>query len=245
MNEKTRENVELLREELVRDYLKSKRVYWNIKRTFDVLVSLIAIIVLAIPFLIIGLIIFLDDPHGSPFFSQERVGRDGKVFKFYKFRSMVVNAEAMLDDLQEQNEKTGPVFKMKDDPRITKIGKFIRKTSIDELPQLFNILKGDMSIVGPRPLLVDYLPRYNEEQRHRHDARPGLTGLAQVNGRNAISWEDRFKFDVEYVKHITFVGDVKIIWRTVMAVMKREGISSETSATMEDFMGTKEKIERY
>jgi lipopolysaccharide/colanic/teichoic acid biosynthesis glycosyltransferase len=116
-------------------------------------------------------------------------------------------------------------------------GKFLRSTSLDELPELINIFKGDMSIVGPRPLLVKYLPRYSEEQRRRHIVRPGLTGLAQVSGRNAISWEDRFKLDVKYVNKVTFVGDVKIIWQTVMSVLKREGISSETSATMEEFMG--------
>lgn len=224
MNEKTRENVELLREELVRDYLKSKRVYWNIKRTFDVLVSLIAIIVLAIPFLIIGLIIFLDDPHGSPFFSQERVGRDGKVFKFYKFRSMVVNAEAMLDDLQEQNEKTGPVFKMKDDPRITKIGKFIRKTSIDELPQLFNILKGDMSIVGPRPALPKEVEQYDDYARLRLLITPGLTCYWQVqDNRDLITFDEWMDMDIQYIKERTFWGDIKLIFKTVKVAFTGQG----------------------
>ena len=224
MNERTRENVELLREELVRDYLKSKRVYWNIKRTFDVLVSLIAIIVLAIPFLIIGLIIFLDDPHGSPFFSQERVGRDGKVFKFYKFRSMVVNAEAMLDDLQEQNEKTGPVFKMKDDPRITKIGKFIRKTSIDELPQLFNILKGDMSIVGPRPALPKEVEQYDDYARLRLLITPGLTCYWQVqDNRDLITFDEWMDMDIQYIKERTFWGDIKLIFKTVKVAFTGQG----------------------
>lgn len=126
-----------------------------------------------------------------------------------------------------------------DDVRLNKFGKILRSTSLDELPELINILKGDMAIVGPRPLLVKYLPLYNDEQRHRHDVRPGLTGHAQVHGRNAISWEDKFKLDVEYVNHITFFGDIKIIFGTVAAVLKRDGISSETSATMEEFTGTK------
>ena len=127
---------------------------------------------------------------------------------------------------------------MPDDMRLTKFGKLLRSTSLDELPELFNILKGDMSIIGPRPLLVRYLPRYNEEQRHRHDVRPGLTGYAQAHGRNAVSWEDKFAMDVWYTKNITFLGDVKIIWDTVMTVIKRDGVSSETSSTMEEFMGT-------
>ena len=207
------------------------------KRVLDFTLSLFALIVLS-PVLLILMIVGAIAMGGNPFFTQLRPGKINKktgkekIFKLVKFRTM-----------SNKKDKDGNL--LPDDVRLNKYGRILRSTSLDELPELWNILKGDMSIVGPRPLLVDYLPRYNEEQRHRHDARPGLTGLAQVNGRNAISWEDRFKFDVEYVKHITFVGDVKIIWRTVMAVMKREGISSETSATMEDFMGTKEKIERY
>ena len=128
-----------------------------------------------------------------------------------------------------------------DEVRLTKYGKFLRSTSLDELPELINILKGDMSIVGPRPLLVKYLPRYNATQRRRHEVRPGLTGLAQINGRNAISWEDKFRLDVEYVDNITFFGDIKIIWGTVMKVLKRDGISSASSATMEEFMGSAEE----
>ena len=142
-----------------------------------------------------------------------------------KFRTM--------DNRKDKNGKLLP-----DDVRLNKYGRILRATSLDELPELINILKGDMAIIGPRPLLVKYLPLYNEEQRHRHDVRPGLTGYAQVHGRNAVSWEDKFAMDVWYTKHITFMGDVKIIWDTVMAVLKRSGISSENSATMEEFMGT-------
>ena len=131
-----------------------------------------------------------------------------------------------------------------DEVRLTKFGKLLRSTSLDELPELLNILFGDIAVIGPRPLLVEYLPRYNEEQRRRHEVRPGLSGLAQVNGRNAISWEDKFKYDVQYVDHVTFIGDWKIILQTVLNVIKRDGINSETAATMEVFMGTEEKVER-
>lgn len=165
---------------------------------------------------------------GNPFFIQLRPGKDEKIFKMYKFRTMT-----------DEKDEYGHL--LPDDVRLTKFGKFLRSTSLDELPEAFNILKGDMSLVGPRPLLVKYLPLYNEEQKHRHDVKPGLSGLAQVNGRNAISWEEKFKLDVEYVDNITFIGDVKIIFQTVMkAFVKREGISSETSQTMEVFTGTKE-----
>ena len=143
----------------------------------------------------------------------------------YKFRTMT-------------DEKDADGNLLPDEVRLTKFGKLLRSTSQDELPELFNILKGDMSIIGPRPLLVRYLPRYNEEQRRRHDVRPGLTGYAQAHGRNGVSWEDKFAMDVWYTEHITFLGDVRIIFDTVMTVLKHEGISSETSATMEDFMGT-------
>ena len=206
------------------------------KRLIDFVLSLIALIVLS-PVLLILIVIGAIAMRGNPFFVQPRPGKKDKngqekIFKLIKFRTM-----------DNRKDKDGNL--LPDDVRLNKYGQVLRSTSLDELPELINILIGDMSIVGPRPLLVDYLPRYNEEQRHRHDVRPGLTGLAQVSGRNAISWEARFKLDVEYVRNITFIGDVKIIWRTVMAVLKREGINSETSATMEDFMGTKEKIERY
>ena len=166
---------------------------------------------------------------GSPvIFCQERPGRDERIFKLYKFRSMT--------DARDENGDLLP-----DEVRLTKFGKLLRSTSLDGLPELWNILRGDMSIVGPRPLLVKYLPLYNEEQHRRHDVRPGLTGWAQANGRNAISWEEKFRLDVWYVKHISFAVDVKTIWLTVKNVLRREGISSETAATMEEFAGTASK----
>lgn len=163
---------------------------------------------------------------GSPvLFTQDRPGKDEKIFKLYKFRTMT--------DARDDNGEL-----LSDDVRLTKFGKMLRATSLDELPEVFNIIKGDMSVIGPRPLLVQYLPRYNVEQHRRHEVRPGLSGFAQVHGRNSILWEEKFKLDVEYVDHITFLGDLKIIFQTVCkAFIKREGISSETTATMEEFMG--------
>ena len=165
---------------------------------------------------------------GNPFFTQSRPGKDEKIFKLIKFRTMT-----------NQRDKDGKL--LPDEVRLNSYGKFLRSTSLDELPELFNILKGDMAVIGPRPLLVEYLPRYNSEQKHRHDVRPGLSGLAQVNGRNAITWEQKFKYDVEYVNSITFFGDVKIIFITLKKAIKREGISgSHGEATMSAFMGTPE-----
>lgn len=198
------------------------------KRFLDFILSLCGLIVLS-PLFIILIILGTIFMRGNPFFTQERPGKDEKIFKLIKFRTM--------DNRKDESGKLLP-----DEVRLNKYGKFLRSTSLDELPELLNILKGDMAIVGPRPLLVRYLPRYSEEQRHRHDERPGLTGYAQVHGRNAVSWEDKFAMDVWYTKHITFVGDVKIIIDTIMTVLKREGISSETSATMEEFMGTPEGV---
>ena len=164
---------------------------------------------------------------GAPvFFKQLRPGKNEKIFGILKFRTMT--------DAKDENGNLLP-----DEIRLTRFGQFLRSTSIDELPELLNILNGDMSIVGPRPLLVQYLERYNEEQKHRHDVKPGLTGLAQVNGRNGITWEEKFHYDLEYVKNITFYGDCKIIFQTVMKVFGREGISSATSVTMEEFKGNK------
>ena len=181
------------------------------KRFFDFILSLIAIIMLSPVYLIV--IVLVRIKLGSPvFFTQKRPGKDEKIFKMYKFRTMT-------------NE-------------VDENGNLLRSTSLDELPELFNILKGDMSIVGPRPLLVRYLPLYNEYQKHRHDARPGFTGWAQCNGRNSIGWEEKFDLDVYYVNHITFLLDVKIIFKTVKTVLCREGISSEASATMEEFRGS-------
>jgi len=166
---------------------------------------------------------------GSPvLFTQDRPGKNEKVFKLYKFRSM-------------SNERDANGDLLPDDMRLTKFGRILRSTSMDELPELFNIIKGDMAIVGPRPLLVSYLTRYNARQARRHEVRPGFTGLAQVHGRNAISWEEKFDWDIKYVDHITFLGDLKIIFDTVKTVLRREGINSDTSVTMEEFMGTVEK----
>lgn len=198
------------------------------KRIIDFILSLSAVIVLS-PVLFILIILGAVFMGGNPFFFQERPGKDEKIFKLIKFRSM--------DNRKDKNGNLLP-----DDVRLNKYGIFLRTTSLDELPELINILKGDMSIIGPRPLLVQYLDRYNEEQHHRHDVRPGLTGYAQAHGRNSVSWEDKFAMDVWYTKHITFIGDVKIIWDTVMTVLKRDGISSETSVTMEEFKGTPEGV---
>ena len=193
------------------------------KRFFDFLLSLIAIILLSPVFLIVALLV--RTKLGSPIlFCQERPGKDEKIFKMYKFRSM--------SDERDENGQLMP-----DEVRLTSFGKKLRSTSLDELPELFNILKGDMSIVGPRPLLVKYLPLYNAEQRKRHDVRPGLTGWAQANGRNAISWEEKFKYDVEYTEKYSFFMDLKIIFMTVRSVLRHEGISSESAATMEEFLG--------
>lgn len=168
--------------------------------------------------------------HGSPVvYVQERPGKDEKIFKIYKFRTMT-------------NEKDSNGELLPDEKRLTKLGSVLRSTSIDEILELVNIIKGDMSIIGPRPLLVRYLDRYNDEQHHRHDVRPGLTGYAQAHGRNSVSWEDKFAMDVWYTKNVTFVNDVRIILDTIKTVFKREGISSETSATMEEFMGTPEGV---
>lgn len=204
--------------------LKDKRVYWFFRRAQDIFFSLLALIVL-FPFLaLLALIIFIDDPHGSPFFVQERIGRNGKPFQFIKFRSMIVNAEAKLDELLDQNEMDGPVFKIKDDPRITRIGKFIRKTSIDELPQLLNILKGDMSIVGPRPALQREVEQYNEYQRQRLYVTPGLTCFWQVQPRrNDLSFDEWMELDIKYVRERSFWVDWKIIFLTVGAVLRASG----------------------
>lgn len=201
------------------------------KRFFDFCLSLAALIVLS-PVLLILTVLGAIKMKGNPFFTQLRPGKDEKIFKLIKFRTMTCEKDAngnLLPDAQ----------------RLTRYGKVLRSTSLDELPELINILKGDMSIIGPRPLLVKYLPLYNTQQRRRHSVRPGLTGYAQVHGRNAISWEERFALDVEYVDHITLLIDIRILLDTVKAVLKRDGINSETSATMEEFQGTKEKEAEY
>ncbi|MGN1313716.1 MAG: sugar transferase [Lachnospiraceae bacterium] len=195
-----------------------------IKRPQDFLCALLACIVLSPIMLVIAVLVRIKI--GSPvLFAQERPGLHGEIFKLYKFRTMT----------NERDEK-GEL--LPDEQRLTPFGKLLRSTSLDELPEIGLILSGKLSICGPRPLLVKYLPLYNEHQARRHEVRPGFTGLAQVNGRNAISWEEKFDLDVEYVDHITFLGDWKIIFKTVWTVLKREGINSETSATMEEFKGT-------
>lgn len=193
------------------------------KRFFDFVLSLMALILLS-PLFMVFIIVGAIKMKGNPFFYQERPGKNEKIFKLVKFRTMT-----------EEKDENGNY--LSDDVRLTGYGKWLRGTSIDELPELINILKGDMAIVGPRPLLVQYLPLYNEEQRHRHDVRPGLTGLAQVNGRNLLSWKDKFKFDVEYVDNITLIGDIKIILKTVKNVLSHEGINAEGSSTAEAFTG--------
>lgn len=198
-------------------------IYKYIKRILDIISSLLAIIILS-PLLAVTAVL-VKTKLGSPvLFRQERPGKDEKIFTLMKFRTMT--------DERDENGELLP-----DEVRLTKFGKFLRSTSIDELPELFNILKGDMSVIGPRPLLVEYIPRYNEHQHRRHEVRPGLSGWAQVNGRNTVSWEDKFDMDVHYVDNYSFAMDVKILFMTVLNVLKREGISSETSATMEVFMG--------
>ena len=193
------------------------------KRLLDFVLSLVAIIMLSPVLFIVTILVRIK--LGSPvLFTQDRPGKDEKIFKMYKFRSMT-----------SETDENGNL--LSDEVRLTPFGKKLRSTSLDELPELFNILKGDMSIVGPRPLLIKYLPLYNDFQKHRHDVRPGLTGLAQVNGRNTISWEDKFNLDVEYTQKCSFVMDVKIFFMTIASVLKKEGISSETSVTMEEFTG--------
>ncbi len=192
------------------------------KRVLDFIISLCGIIILSPLFLVLT-IVGAVKMKGNPFFTQDRPGYKEKIFKLVKFRTMT-------------NEKDENGNLLPDEKRLIPYGKFLRSTSLDEIPELFNILKGDMALVGPRPLLVKYLPWYTEEQHKRHSVRPGLTGYAQANGRNAVNWDDKFAMDCEYVSNITFIGDIKIILKTVKAVLRHEGISSETSVTMESFV---------
>ena len=199
-----------------------------IKRPFDIICSLAAIIVFSWLYIIVAILVRIK--LGAPvLFKQERPGKDEKIFMLYKFRTMT--------DAKDENGDLLP-----DSVRLTRFGKLLRKTSLDELPEAFNILKGDMSVVGPRPLRVHYLPLYNEHQARRHEVRPGLSGLAQISGRNAITWEEKFDLDVEYVDNITFIGDIKIIFQTVWkAFVKTENIDANEDVTMEPFRGTPEK----
>ena len=211
----------------VKDEISIKKgIYLRfLKRPMDFILSLFAIIFLSPVLIIVGVLVRVK--LGSPvFFKQKRPGLNEKIFTMYKFRTMT-----------DEKDETGDL--LPDSVRLTKFGRRLRSTSLDELPELFNILKGDMSIVGPRPLLIQYLELYNDHQKRRHEVRPGLSGLAQVNGRNAISWEDKFDLDVEYVDSVSFIGDLKIILLTIKKVFVKEGISSDTSDTMEPFGGSK------
>lgn len=204
---------------------KSRRFYYVMRRGRDIFFSLLALIVLAIPMAIIALVIWIDSPGASPIFSQDRVGRDGKIFKFYKFRSMMPNAEDKLHEVLERNEMDGPVFKMKNDPRITRVGRFIRKTSIDELPQLINILKGDMSIVGPRPALPREVAQYTEYERQRLYVTPGLTCYWQVQpNRNKIAFDEWIELDLRYIRERNLRIDWKIIFQTIKVVVDGYGV---------------------
>ena len=193
------------------------------KRLIDFILSLLGIIILS-PILLILIILGAVKMKGNPFFTQDRPGLHEKIFKLIKFRTMT-------------NEKDENGDLLPDEKRLNSYGKFLRSTSLDELPELINILKGDMAIIGPRPLLVRYLPRYNAEQHRRHEVRPGLTGYAQAHGRNAVTWEEKFKMDVWYVDHLSFMVDTDVFLDTIKSVLRHEGISSETSATMEEYMG--------
>lgn len=197
------------------------------KRIFDLCLTVPAFIVLS-PVMGVTAVLVAVKLGRPVLFTQKRPGYKEKIFKMYKFRSMT-------DERDEHGEL------LPDEARLTPFGEKLRSTSLDELPELLNILKGDMSLVGPRPLLVQYLPLYNKHQHRRHDVKPGITGLAQINGRNSISWEEKFEYDVQYVENLSFKEDVRILFETVFKVLKREGINSENSATMEDFMGTPEE----
>ncbi len=200
------------------------RPYDRVKRVFDVVVAGLALVVLSPALLIIALIIFLDDPHGSPIYVSKRMGKNGRIFDFYKFRSMCVNAEDQLGELMDLNEADGPAFKIKDDPRITRFGRFIRKTSIDELPQLWNVVKGDMSIVGPRPPIPREVEQYDEEQMQRLKVVPGLTCYWQIQpARNSLSFQEWMDLDLKYIRERSFKVDLKIILKTAWVMVRGEG----------------------
>ena len=195
-----------------------------IKRLFDVIVAVVALLLVGWLLVLVAAILHFANKGAGTFFLQERPGKDGRIFRIVKFKTMT-----------DERDAEGNL--LPDGQRLTKVGKFVRSTSIDELPQLLNVLKGDMSLIGPRPLLVQYLPLYTPEQARRHEVRPGITGWAQVHGRNAISWQEKFKLDVWYVDHCALMTDLKVLWLTVVNVLKRKDINSATSATMEFFTG--------
>ena len=196
------------------------------KRILDFTLALTGLIVLSPIFLLLWLLLVVANKGAGAFFTQARPGKDERIFRVVKFKTMT-----------DKRDSEGNL--LPDAQRLTKIGKLVRSTSLDEIPQLINVLKGDMSLIGPRPLLVQYLPLYNEEQKRRHEIRPGITGWAQINGRNAISWEEKFEYDVWYVDHMSIRLDIKIVFRTIKNVLIREGINSDTSATMEAFKGNR------
>ncbi len=225
MNVITEEEYIQLKNELIRLAGKEKRTYWMIKRMIDVVGSLLGLIVLSPLFIIICIMILLDDPKGSPIYSQDRVGRNGKVFRLYKFRSMVVGADSQLDSLQLQNEKDGPVFKIRNDPRITKIGRILRCSSLDELPQLWNVLQGDMSLVGPRPPRTREVTQYTEYDKLRLLVTPGLTCYWQTcNDRDSVTFHDWVEMDIKYIKERSILLDMRLIFRTFFVMLAGQGV---------------------
>ncbi len=205
--------------------VEKKPVYSFFKRFFDIVFSFLGLVILLVPMAVLSLIIVIDSPGASPVYVQERVGKNGRKFKFYKFRSMVANADKMLDELMDKNEMEGPVFKIKDDPRLTKVGKFIRRASIDELPQLFNVLKGDMGFVGPRPPLEREVVQYTDKQLTRLLVTPGLTCYWQIQpSRNELTFDKWMELDAKYINERSFLTDIKILFGTVGAVLGMEGV---------------------
>ena len=205
-------------------YIAEKPVYDFLKRLFDIVISFVGLSILFVPLLIIALIIVIDSPGASPIYSQERIGKNGKRFKFYKFRSMIPHAEDMLDELLPHNEMSGPAFKIKKDPRLTRVGKIIRKTSIDELPQLWNVLKGDMCLVGPRPPLPREVEQYDDYQRQRLAIMPGITCYWQIaRNRNSLTFDEWVALDIKYIKKRSFFVDIGILFQTVLSVFRSEG----------------------
>lgn len=218
MQDLANHDVNYLEKQSIKVAVNDGKLYLLLKRLLDIVGSLCGIILLSPLFIIIGILIKSEDPKGKVFFSQKRVGLNGKEFKMYKFRSMVSNAEEKLQELLKYNEISGAMFKMKEDPRVTKVGKFIRKTSIDELPQLFNVLKGEMSLVGPRPPLPREVAKYSEYDKQRLLVTPGCTGLWQVSGRNSVGFEEMVKLDLQYIRQRSFLFDIKIILKTFLVL---------------------------